>query len=295
MSHRPVVRVITDSNSGILPYQGDHFGVDVVPMPFFVDGQEYYEGISLRRQDFFARLAQGASISTSQPSPGILTQMWDRALEQCDELVYIPMSSALSSSVQTANLLAQDYGGRVKVVNNQRISCTQKQAVLEAAALAKQGRDAQYIQTTLEARALDASIYLAPEGLEYLRRGGRVTPAAAAISTVLNIKPVLEIQGGQLDAFARVRGSRAARTKILDAIESDRSTRFAGRPVRIWAASSCSELQNEEWLSQLRQRFPGQDIGLDPLPLSICCHTGPGTIAAVCIPLPQDAADLSFA
>ncbi len=282
------VFIMTDSNSGILPLEGEKLGIGVVPMPFFVDGQIYYEGLSLFREDFFDRLSGGASISTSQPSPALLTEYWDKALKTCDQLLYIPMSSALSGSAATARALSRDYEGRVFVVDNRRISCTQKQAVLEAAELAKKGHDALWIQSILEARALDASIYLSPENLTYLLRGGRVTPAAAAISTVLNIRPVLTIQGGRLDACGRARGQKAARKALLDAAERDCDIRFSDRPVLIRGAYSCSEEKAREWQAELSSRFLGHEITLDPLPLSICCHTGPGTIAVVCLPLPAE-------
>lgn len=282
------VYVMTDSNSGILPLEGQKLGVGVMPMPFFVDGEQYYEGLSLFREDFFDLIAHGASISTSQPPPDLLAEYWSSALETYDQVLYIPMSSALSGSVATARALSEEFEGRVCVVDNRRISCTQKQSVLEALELSQKGRDAQWIQSILESRALDASIYLSPENLDFLLKGGRVTPAAAAISTVLNIRPLLTIQGGKLDACGRVRGQKAARRALLDAAERDCDIRFCDRAVLIRGAYSCSEEKAQEWQQELSSRFIGQEITLDPLPLSICCHTGPDAFAVVCLPEPME-------
>lgn len=282
------VKIMTDSNSGISPEEGRKIGVGVVPMPFFIDGKEYYEGVSITRDDFFTRMAQGAEISTSQPSPEGLTRLWDETLKLYEEIVYIPMSGGLSGSVVTAQYLAEEYHGRVQVVDNRRISCTQKQSVLEAQELARQGWSAVQIRELLERAALDASIYIAVDTLTYLKKGGRITPAGAAIATMLSLKPVLQIQGDKLDAYAKVRGMKAAQEKMLAAVEADMNGRFAGRRVSIKGAHTCGKAEAKAWRALIADRFPKHKISLDPLPLSISCHIGPGATAIVCMPeLPE--------
>lgn len=278
------VKIITDSNSGITPEQGRKAGIGVVPMPFFIDGVEYYEGVSISRKEFFQRMEEKAEISTSQPSPENLVSIWNEALKLFDQVVYIPMSGGLSSSVNTAKYLAEEYHGSVQVVDNRRISCTQKQSVLEALALAKKGLDALEIRKILESHSLDAGIYIAVDTLEYLKRGGRVTAAGAAIATVLGLRPVLQIQGDKLDAFAKVRGMKAAQDKMLSAVEHEAAGRFSGRELIIKGAYTCSEKEAKQWRSAIAARFPHHKISLDPLPLSISCHIGPGSTAIVVMP-----------
>ena len=199
------IAIVTDSNSGITQQQGKELGISVIPMPFMIDGKTYFEDIDLNQKDFYQMLASGADISTSQPSPEAVTDMWDRLLEEHEAVVHIPMSSGLSGSCQTAMMLAQDYEGRVFVVNNQRISVTQRQSVLDAMAMAEKGYTAEQIKTRLEETKFDSSIYITVDTLKYLKKGGRITPAAAALGTLLRIKPVLTIQGEKLDAFTKVR------------------------------------------------------------------------------------------
>ena len=230
------VAVITDSNSGITQVEAQKLGIAVLPMPFFINDTLYYEDITLTQDEFYRFLEQDADIKTSQPTPEAVMALWDKALERCDEVVYIPMSSGLSGSCATAKMLAEDYNGRVQVVNNQRISWTQKQSVLEAMVLAQKGYDALQIRELLERDALQASIYIAVDTLKYLKKGGRVTPAAAAFATVLNIKPVLQIQGEKLDAYAKVRGKKQAKKTMLDALEKDLNGRFAGEKMYIRGA-----------------------------------------------------------
>lgn len=288
------VKIMTDSNCGITPAEGRKIGVGVVPMPFFIDGKEYFEGVSISREEFFSRMAQGAEISTSQPAPEGLTQLWDEALKLYDQVVYIPMSGGLSGSVVTAKYLAEEYHGRVQVVDNRRISCTQKQSVLEALALAEKGWAAAQIRELLERTALDASIYIAVDTLTYLKKGGRVTPAGAAIATMLSLKPVLQIQGDKLDAYAKVRGMRAAQEKMLAAVEADMNGRFAGRRVQIKGAYTCGRSEAKAWRAQIADRFPKHKISLDPLPLSIACHIGPGAAAIVCMPELEEAPKITY-
>ena len=288
------VRIMTDSNSGISPEQGKKLGITVVPMPFFIDGREYFEEVSITRDDFFRCMVQGAEISTSQPSPEGLTELWTETLKIYEEIVYIPMSGGLSGSVMTAKYLAEEFGGRVQVVDNRRISCTQKQSVLEAAELARQGKSAAQIREILERTALDCSIYIAVDTLTYLKKGGRVTPAGAAIATMLSLKPVLQIQGDKLDAFAKVLGMKAAQEKMLAAVEADMEGRFAGRRCSIKGAFTCTKAEAKAWRSQIADRFPKHKISLDPLPLSISCHIGPGSMAIVCMPELEEAPRITY-
>lgn len=281
--------ITTDSNSGISQAEARRLGLSVLPMPFYINDQLYLEDITLSQPEFYRFLEQDAEISTSQPSIASVTEFWDKALEDCDEIVHIPMSSGLSSSCETAMALAAaDYPGRVWVVDNKRISWTQKQSVLEAMALARQGMEGREIKALLEEYALESSIYIAVDTLKYLKKGGRITPAAASIGAVFNIKPVLQIQGGKLDAFAKVRGMKQARARMIEAVQSDLAGRFAGSPVYLRGAYTCTEEEALEWKAQLKAAFPGQEIYLDRLSLSVSCHIGAGAMAVVCCKqLPQ--------
>lgn len=277
------VGVIVDSNSGITQQQGSELGLHILPMPFFIDGEMFFEDITLTQEEFYKRLGDNSDIKTSQPAPADVMAMWDRLLKEYDEIVHIPMSKSLSGSCETALALADDYDGRIVVVDNQRISITQRHAALTAVHMAGAGKGAQEIKEVLEKEALEASIYLGVDTLKYLKKGGRVTPAAAALGTVLNIKPVLEIQGGKLDAFAKVRGFKAAKKVMLDAMEKDVKERFVNTPLDIMIAHS---QQNEEianeWKREVEDRFPDYDIYMAPLALSVACHTGPGVLAVGC-------------
>ena len=279
------IAVATDSNSGITQRMAKEMGIRVLPMPFFINGELYFEDINLTQEEFYRKLDENADISTSQPSPGDVTDLWDELLRDYDDVIYIPMSSGLSASCETAEALAEDepYAGRVHVVNNQRISITQRQSVLDALEMVREGMTAAQIVDTLMREKLQSSIYITVDTLKYLKKGGRVTPAGAALGTVLNIKPVLTIQGEKLDAFAKVRGMKAARLKMLDAMEKDINERFAGQKVHLAAAYTCSEAEAESWAEQIRQRFPGLELEmLDPLSLSVSCHIGKGSMAIAC-------------
>ncbi len=276
------IAIVTDSNSGITQRQARVMGIYVLPMPFYINGDMYYEDITLTQEEFYQRLAEEADISTSQPSPADVMEMWDDILKEYEEIIHIPMSSGLSSSCETAIALAQDYDGRVHVVDNQRISITQRQSVLDALMLAEQGMSAKEIVDVLMREKLEASIYITVDTLKYLKKGGRVTAAGAALGTVLNIKPVLQIQGEKLDAFAKVRGFKAAKKKMLDAIEKDITKRFAGKKIYLMAAYTCAEEEAEEWKKEIEARFPGYEIHMDPLSLSVSCHIGPGSMAVAC-------------
>lgn len=276
------IAIVTDSNSGITQRQARVMGIYVLPMPFYINGDMYYEDITLTQEEFYQRLAEEADISTSQPSPADVMEMWDDILKEYEEIIHIPMSSGLSSSCETAIALAQDYDGRVHVVDNQRISITQRQSVLDALWMAGQGLSAQEIVDVLMREKLEASIYITVDTLKYLKKGGRVTAAGAALGTVLNIKPVLQIQGEKLDAFAKVRGFKAAKKKMLDAIEKDITKRFAGKKIYLMAAYTCAEEEAEEWKKEIEARFPGYEVHMDPLSLSVSCHIGPGSMAVAC-------------
>ena len=219
------IAIVTDSNSGITQKEGKELGISVIPMPFMADGKTYFEDIDLNHEDFFQMLARGADISTSQPAPQDVTRLWDELLKEYEAIVHIPMSSGLSGSCQTAMMLAQDYEGKVFVVNNQRISVTQRQSVMDALGMAQKGYTAEQIKNRLEETKFDSSIYITVDTLKYLKKGGRVTPAAAALGTLLRIKPVLTIQGEKLDAFTKVRTMKQAKSVMLSAIQKDMETR----------------------------------------------------------------------
>ncbi len=274
--------IATDSNSGISQEMAKRLGISVIPMPFTIDDQLYFEDVTLTQEQFYEKLQSDCTITTSQPAPGDVMDLWDRLLTEYDEVVYIPMSSGLSNSCETALMLAEDYDGKVFVVNNQRISVTQKRSVLDAIELAKQGRSGAEIRDFLEETKLESSIYITVDTLKYLKQGGRVTPAAAAIGTILNIKPVLQIQGEKLDSFAKARGFRQAKKIMLDAVEKDMRQRFAGQKVHLQAAYTCSEADALEWKQEIEERFPGYQVDPDKLTLSIACHIGPGAIAIAC-------------
>lgn len=276
------IAVVTDSNSGITQEKGKELGVHVIPMPFYIDGELFLEDITLTQEAFYEKLASDCEISTSQPAPGEVMEFWDKLLKEYDEIVHIPMSSGLSSTCETAIMLSKDYDGKVEVVNNQRISVTQKTSVLDAVRLAKAGKSALEIKESLEAEKLEASIYITVDTLKYLKKGGRITPAAAAIGTVLNLKPVLQIQGEKLDAFAKVRGWKQAKKTMLDAIEKDLLHRFGGKKMSLLAAYTCSAEEAKSWKEELEDRFPNYTIDMDPLSLSVACHIGPGALAVAC-------------
>ncbi len=277
------IAIMTDSNCGIMPSDADAYGIYVLPMPVIIDGETYYEGINITLDEFYKKQSTGAVISTSQPSPGDVTAMWDMILASHDELVFIPMSSGLSNTCQTALILAEDepYKGRVYVVNNHRISVTQAMSVLDAKALAGQGHTAGEIKEILEKESLDATIYIAVNTLEYLKKGGRITPAAAAIGTVLRLKPVLTIQGDKLDSYAKARGMKSAFHTMLNALKNDISGRLAPLKeqdrLKLGIANTLMEEERfEAFRLELQQTFPELDLVYFPLTMSIGAHVGPG-------------------
>ena len=275
--------IITDSNSGITQNQAMELGVRVLPMPFTIDGVDYFEEINLSQEQFYEKLLDDCEIFTSQPSPEKVMELWDEVLKEYDELVYIPMSSGLSGSYQTANMLAEDYDGKVAVVNNQRISVTMRQSVLDGLLLAKQGLGAEEIKRRLEEDKFNSSIYIMVDTLEYLKKGGRLTPAAAMLGTLLKIKPVLQIQGEKLDSFSKVRTISQAKSVMTNQIEKDIVSRFGGtetgKGVSLFIAYSYNRDNALEYEKEIKERFPDATVYVDNLSLSVSCHIGPGALA----------------
>lgn len=277
------IAVVTDTNSSISAEEAKKLGIFLLPMPFIVDGREYFEGVTCTYERFFEMLSGGADVSTSQPAPEAITGLWDEILRSYDSILHIPMSSALSGSCGTAKALAAEYNGRVCVVDNKRISVSLRESVLDALTLIEKGLTAAEICVQLEETAYNASIYLAVNTLELLKKSGRVTAAGAALATLLGLKPVLQIQGEKLDAFAKVRGMTAAEKTMLKAAEKDLAPRFAGRPVRILTAYSGDIKPALEWRKTVRRYFDDSRIELYKLPVSISCHVGAGVKAIACI------------
>lgn len=280
------IAVVTDSNSGITQKQAKEYGIHVLPMPFFINEETYFEDISLTQEQFYEKLEGDADISTSMPSIGSVTELWDELLQQYDEIVHIPMSSGLSSSCETAVMLAQEYDGKVQVVNNQRISVTQKQSVLEALEMAEHGKSAEEIRQYLEETKYESSIYIMVDTLYYLKKGGRLTPAAAALGTLLKLKPVLQIQGEKLDSYAKARTVKQARTIMIDAIRNDFAKRFkdeTGANMHLFVAYTKDRAAAMDFKAQIDAAFPGCEVEVvDPLSLSVACHIGPGALAVAC-------------
>lgn len=277
------IAVVTDTNSGITAQMAENLGVTVIPMPFYINDELFYEGITLNSEEFYKALDNNAEVKTSQPAPGEIMKIWDELLKDKEEIVYIPMSSSLSGSCQTAQMLADDYKGKVYVVNNRRISVTQMQSVKDAVSLAQKGKSASEIKEILEERQYMSSIYITPDDLDYLKKGGRITPAVASVAKVLNIKPVLEIQGQKLDVFKKVRGMKIARKTMKQAIRDDLENRFADiKSMKIYAAYTSNKELGELWRQELVEEFPGYEIELYPLSLSISCHIGPEALGVGC-------------
>ena len=296
--------IAADSNSGISESRAKKLGVHILPMTFFINDQQYYEGIDLTQAEFYQKISDSKTTvatsqpspqelsdfwrkATSQPSPQELSDFWRKLLRDYDEVVYIPMSSGLSSSCTTASMIAKDFGGRVHVVNNQRISVTQYQSVADAAAMAKAGISGGRIKAKLEADKLESSIYIMVNNLSYLKRGGRITTAGALIANVMNLKPVLQIQGEKLDAYAKCRGIKAAKAKMLEAMHDDFEGRFKeyvdnGEMSLMYSYSDMPEDEVERWRKEIEASFPKFKLRAEPLSLSIGCHIGPGSLAIAC-------------
>lgn len=280
------VGIVTDSNSGITQAEGKTLGIHILPMPFMINEETFFEDISLTQEQFYERLTSGAEIRTSQPSPESVMDFWNELLKEYDELVHIPMSSGLSGSCQSAIMLSEEYDGKVQVVNNQRISVTQRQSCLDAKLLSDKGLNAKAIREALEEDKFNSSIYIMLDTLYYLKKGGRITPAAAAIGTMLRLKPVLQIQGEKLDAFSKARTTGQGKNIMINAIKNDMIHRFGGEPDphKQWleiAYTQDKEAANQ-FLAEVQEAFPGFEIVVNPLSLSIACHIGPGSLALAC-------------
>ena len=277
------IAIVTDSNSGITQKQAKELGISVVPMPFDINGKTYFEDITLTQEEFYANLGNGADIATSQPSIEEVMNLWTELLKEHEAVVHIPMSSGLSGSCETALAFAREFDGRVQVVNNQRVSVTQRQAVLDAIHLVEQGKNAEEIREILEGERLESSIYIMVDTLKYLKKGGRITPAAAALGTLLRLKPVLQIQGEKLDAFAKARTVKQAKTMMINAIKKDLEERFKeyeedGMMI-LGIAHTDNEEAAEEFKKEVEEAIPGLPIYVDRLSLSVSCHIGPGSLA----------------
>lgn len=282
------VAIVTDSNSGITQEESKKLGIHILPMPFYINGELFYEDITLSQEEFYKKLAEDAEISTSQPSPGDVMDLWEGLLEEYDEVLYIPMSSGLSSSCDTAMGLAMEFEGKVHVVNNQRISVTQRQSVLDAIEMAEKGMSVQEIEEVLMREKLESSIYVTVDTLKYLKKGGRITPAAAALGTMLRLKPVLQIHGEKLDAFSKVRTMSAAKKTMIDAIRNDLENRFAGSSMKLAIAHTNNEAMALEFKAELEKEFPGYpEIIVNELSLSVACHIGDGALAVACSRIPE--------
>jgi DegV family protein with EDD domain len=280
------VAVVTDSNSGFSIDQAKEAGIYIVPTPFMINGETYFQDISLTREEFYSKLKEGAEISTSQPSPDSVMTKWDELLKEYDEVVYMPISSGLSTACDTGTVLAQDYNGRVQVINNQRVSVTQRQALLDAVEMVEKGMSAAEIKKVMEEDRFNSSIYIMVDTLYYLKKGGRVTPAAAALGTLLKLKPVLQIQGEKLDAFAKARTVGQAKSIMINAIKNDVEKRFGGiskdNPINLAIAHTENEEAAKVLKAELQEVFPDYPIYIDHLSLSVACHIGPGSLAVAC-------------
>lgn len=278
------IAVVTDSNSGITQAQAKEMGITVLPMPFMIDGETYYEDITLTQEQFYQRLKDNSDISTSQPTPDSIMKLWDELLKEYDQIVHIPMSAGLSGSCATAMMLAgeDEYEGKVFVVDNHRISVTQYQSVKDAMMLADMGMDGAQVKKRLEETAADSVIFVTVDTLKYLKKGGRITPAAAALGTLLRIKPVLIILGEKLDSFAKARTMKQAKTLMMNAIQKELDERLHDsecKDCHLAIAHSDNEEAALEFKKEVEERFPDADIYLAPLSLSIACHIGPGSLA----------------
>ena len=277
------IAVVTDSNSGVTQSQAKELGLFVVPMPFMINDEDFYEDINLTQEQFYTKLGEDAAVSTSQPTPDSLMTLWDKVLQDYDQIIYIPMSSGLSGSCQSAYMIAQEeYEGKVFVVDNQRISVTQRQSALDALEMAKAGLSAEEIVKKLMYTKFESSIYIMLDTLYYLKKGGRITPAAAALGTLLRLKPVLQIQGEKLDAFAKARTTNQGKNIMINAIKADIENRFGGMDAKDFhiACAYTKDLETATaWKKEVEEAFPGFDIHMDPLSLSVACHIGPGALA----------------
>lgn len=287
------IGIITDSHSGITQEEAKQLGIWVLPMPFYIDGECYLEGINLTREEFFEKLEGGSVIATSQPSPADVCDVWDWALKEFEKVLYLPLSSGLSGSCETAMALARDeqYEGKILVVDHGQISTPLHQMVLDTLELIEKGFSAEQIKEILESGKDRMMIYIGVETLEYLKRGGRVTPAAAAIGSVLNIKPVLKLETGKLDSFKKCRGFSKVKKTMIEAMKQEMDTKFADAladgQLRLLAASSADKEETENWVKEIEDAFPGMKVFCDPLSLGVSCHTGAGALGIGCSVAPE--------
>lgn len=288
------VAVMTDSNSGITQEEAKELGVFVLPMPFYIDEKMYYEDIDLTQEEFYVKLKSECEIKTSMPLVGNLTDKWEEILKEYDEIVYIPMSSGLSSSCATAIMLSDDFDGKVQVVDNQRISVTMRQSVMDAKAMVAKGMSASEVKDVLMRDKMESSIYIMLDTLYYLKKGGRITPAAAALGTLLKLKPVLQIQGEKLDAFAKARTSKQGKSIMIETIKKDFAERFGspdGSNMHLEIAYTYDLEAAEEFKKEVQEAFPNNEIIMNPLSLSVSCHIGPGALALACSKKVKEAED----
>lgn len=289
----PRIKVITDSNSGISQQKAREMGIEVLPTPFIIDGKCYQEDVTLSREQFFEKLGSGSKVGTSQPTPAEVTEIWDKALKDYDQIIYLPISSGLSGSYEMASSLAamNPYAGRVFVVNNGRVATPQHQSVLDALELVNEGYDAEKIQKMLEEAGKNVSIYIAVEDLKYLKQGGRISPASAAIGAIMNIKPVLHFDTGLITAFQKCRGTKKAHKVMIEAMKKDLETKFKywydKGEVCLLAASSASPEITELWIEEIRNAFPDMEVLCDDLSMSVSCHIGPGGLGIGCSCRPE--------
>lgn len=281
------IAIISDSNAGISQKKAKEIGSFIQPSPFFINDELHFEGIDMSHEDFYAALKDDSTdVKTSMPSPGDMTDLWDELLKEYDQIVFIPISSGLSGSYATASMLAEDYDGRVEIVNNRRVSVTQYRSVLDALELVKMGKNAKEIKEYLEKTADHSSIYLSLDTLKYLKKGGRITPAAAAIGTLLNLKPVLQIQGDKLDAYAKCRGKAQAKKTMIEAVKNDMATRFKESAdkhnIHLGLAYGADFEDALIWKKEVQEAFPDYELELFPLSLAVACHIGPGVLAITC-------------
>ena len=287
------IGIITDSHSGITQEEAKQLGIWVLPMPFYIDGECYLEGINLTREEFFEKLEGGSVIATSQPSPADVCDVWDWALKEFEKVLYLPLSSGLSGSCETAMALARDeqYEGKILVVDHGQISTPLHQMVFDTLELIEKGYSAEQIKEILESGKDRMMIYIGVETLEYLKRGGRVTPAAAAIGSVLNIKPVLKLETGKLDSFKKCRGFSKVKKTMIEAMKQEMDTKFADAladgQLRLLAASSAGKEETESWVKEIEDAFPGMKVFCDPLSLGVSCHTGAGALGIGCSVAPE--------
>lgn len=275
------IAIVADSNSGYTQEKANETGIFLIPMPFYINGEEYFEGVNLTQKEFFEYLKNDAEVSTSQPSPGSMLTLWDNLLKTYDEIIYFPMSSGLSGSCQTAAMLAQDYEGKVFVVDNQRISAPLKHSIIDACTMVQMGKSGQEIKDYLEKTKMDSAVYITVDTLKYLKKGGRITPAAAALGTLLKIKPILQIRGEKLDSYGKARTMNQAKKLMIDALKKDVAENFGGnaKEVHFDIAHTQNETEAMAVKELIEENFPGCEVSIiDPLSLSIACHIGEGAV-----------------